>query len=185
MATVNDLKWLEEWGKIEDYRKIILEVVKARLDLAWPYNYKALDVLAVMPTTVLPGFKDQLTKIADLPGSTLGAVELKKAVKPLLEKAKEEQGKLDEADFKAKQAAIAEMWGGLWANQPGQGVAYNYPMGTPGFYNPYLQWQPPRVAQAAAAAWAGKPPEGWQPWVLNPVPSAPPSTYPILGWPRP
>jgi len=109
LATANELRSMEEWGKVEDYRKVILEVIKARLDLPWPYSYKALDILAVMPVTSLMGFTEQLKKLSALPTSVLGAAEVKKAAAPLLGKAKAEKAKVDEADAKAKQEAVLQV----------------------------------------------------------------------------
>lgn len=177
LCDVWDLKCLEDWGKDESHRKTIMEVVKSRLDLPWPHNYKALDVLAVMPLSESLALIDKLKSISELPASTEGGAELKKAVKPILDKAEAEKKKNEEEEFKKKQEAISAMWGGLWANDhaakaPG-GLAA---AGWYGWQYPYQVV--PGVPAQAQVGWNSKAPEGWSPYVLAPVPLG---NYPNMG----
>ena len=180
MCDVWVLENLEDWGKDENRRKIILEVLKARLDLPWPQNYKAIDVLNVMPAGSLVDFIDKLKTFAESPNTVVGATELKKIAKPVLEKAENEKKKTEEEEMKKRQEAIASMWGGLWADNlvkaPGA-------LASAGFYGWQYPYQVvPGVQAQSSVTWQSKAPEGWTPYVLAPVPLG---NYPVLGWPRP
>lgn len=180
MCTVWDLKCLEDWGKDEEHRKVIMEVIRSRLELAWPHNYKALDVLSVMPVGETVGLIDKIKSFAESPNTVEGGAELKKIAKPILDKAEGEKKKMEEEEMKKKQEAVVAMWGGLWANdhvrQPGALTASGYY----GWQYPYQVV--PGVPAQAGVEWRSKAPEGWSPYVLAPVPLG---NYPVLGWPRP
>jgi hypothetical protein len=172
MAPAEDIKRLEEWCKNEEYRKVIVEVVKSRLDLGWPYNYKALDVCGVIPVGDLLGLLEQLTKLNESAASVEGAAEIKKLAKPLVDKANGEKKKQEEEEFAKQQAAIAAMWGGLWHNAPAQAQLQLGNAGWGGYPYPYNMV--PGTA-AAVPPWqavidALGTPEGWTPWVLQPYP---------------
>jgi len=156
------LNRFEEWGKIEGPRKIIMEVLRSRLDLGWPYNYKALDLLTVMPLTELVPLADQMRALADSSAGVEGGAELKKLAKPLYEKAMGEIRKGEEDEARRKQEAITAMWGGLWANEIGRPRAGGW-YGRD--YQAAYPWagMSPGVAAQAEQQWAGRPPEGWQP----------------------
>ena len=180
MCTVWDLQCLADWGKDEEHRKAIMGVIKARLDLPWPHNYKALDVLSVMPVSEYVGLIDKLKGIADSPASVEGAAELKKIVKPILEKAEGEKKKAEEEEMKKRQDAITAMWGGLWANGGAKAPGGLAQAGWYGWQYPYQVV--PGVPAQAQISWNSKAPEGWTPYVLAPVSYG---SYPVLGWPRP
>ena len=138
-----------------------MEVVKARLDLPWPYNYKALDLLSIMPAPELVPIVDKLKSLADAPNTMKGAGELKKLAKPLAEKAMGEVKKVEEEEARKKQEAITAMWGGLWANEVGRPG----PWRSTGWGGE--KWYPwshilPGVAVQAEMQWAGYAPDGWQ-----------------------
>lgn len=182
LCTVWDLKCLEDWGKDEAHRKVIMEAVKSRLDLSWPYNYKALDVLSVMPVSEMLGVIDKLKALAESPNTVEGGAELKKMAKPIYDKAVAEGKKVEEEEMKKKQEAITAMWGGIWANtnqqlkaQGALGMA-----GWGGWQYPYQVV--PGVPAQAGVEWSSNAPNGWQSYVMAPIPLA---NYPILGWPRP
>ncbi|WVF68510.1 hypothetical protein IAT40_003277 [Kwoniella sp. CBS 6097] len=162
-----ELGWLEEWAKNEAYLKVIMEVIKARIELNWPYNYKALLILGKMPAGELVGLAEKLGKLNDAPATMEGAKHLKELAKPLNEKAKAEIAKKEEADAKAKQEAIQAMWGGLWANN-----SYTAPaLQSAGWMGwPYPYSVPPGVARGAMGEWAGKPPDGWKPTPITALP---------------
>lgn len=69
MCSEGDKRNLEEWGKNDEYRKAIMAVIKARLDLPWPYNYKALDALSCMPVSEMAAVLDKTTKLAEVAAS--------------------------------------------------------------------------------------------------------------------
>jgi hypothetical protein len=162
LCDANQLKWFEEWAKNVDYRKIIMDVLKTRLDLGWPYAYKALDILAVMPAGELVGLNEKITKLNE--GTGEGSAENKKLIKPMLEKIKGEIGKQEAEEMKKKEEAVMAMWGGMWANngfvqpqlaqQGWGGVPYPYSAAgiVPGVPHPQVEWK-------------SKAPEGWQPYV--------------------
>lgn len=174
LCDANQLEWFKEWAKNDDYRKLIMEVLKVRLDLGWPYNYKALDILAVMPVGEIISVNDKLVKLGE--GSGEGNVEIKKLVKPLLEKVKTEQGKLEIEEMKKKEAAVLAMWGGIWAND-----GYRYPQlaagGWGGFPYPYSAAGIAPGIAPPPVEWQSKAPEGWQPYVIIPIPSYPKNSY--------
>lgn len=181
LCDVWDLQCLTDWGKDEAHRKTIMEVIKSRLDLPWPHNYKALDVLAVMPLSEAVALHDKLKALSETPASTEGAAELKKIVKPILEKVEAEKKKAEEEDFKKKQEAISAMWGGLWAND--QAAKAPGGLAAAGWYGWQYPYQVvPGVPAQAQVGWNSKAPEGWSPYVSAPVPLG---NCPILGWPRP
>lgn len=174
------LKCLEDWAKDDAYRKVIIEVISSRLDLPWPHNYKALDILGVMPLGSTLELYDKVKALAEAPSSVVGGAELKKLAKPLADKADEERKKQEEQEMNKRQAAIAAMWGGLWADN-----ATNAPAGltAAGFYGWQYPYQVvPGVPAQAPVQWTSKAPEGWTPYVLAPVPLG---NCPVLGWPRP
>ncbi|KAK4684333.1 hypothetical protein P7C73_g5852, partial [Tremellales sp. Uapishka_1] len=182
LARKEELDLLKEMAKNDDHRKIIMAVIKGRLDLPWPYNYKALDVLENMPAGEILDCKDKLEKLATLATTVYGAPELKRKANPLVEKAKTEATRKEEEDAKKQQETIAAMWGGLWSNPPraaaDQWSGWPYPYGSP-----------PGVAAAQSMAWPGRPQEGWNPWVTTctPYPQPSYSYYPpppiVYGWP--
>ena len=171
---------LGDWAKNEDYRKIIMEVVKINLDLAWPYNYKAVDILSVMPESAMLENHDKLKALSETPNSERGAAELKKIVKPLLEKADAAKKKKDDEEAEEIQKAIIGMWGGLWANN-GQVPGNLNQAGWHGYQYPWNG--APGVAAQAVSEWKGKAPDGWTGWVCHPVPMPNPGPT-IFGWPR-
>ncbi|KAK1923658.1 hypothetical protein DB88DRAFT_308209 [Papiliotrema laurentii] len=162
------LKCLEDWAKDDAYRKVIIEVISSRLDLPWPHNYKALDILGVMPLGSTLELYDKVKALAEAPSSVVGAAELKKLAKPLADKADEERKKKEEQEMNKRQAAIAAMWGGLWADN-----ATNAPAGlaAAGFYGWQYPYQVvPGVPAQAPVQWTSKAPEGWTPSSITPVP---------------
>lgn len=166
----------------EAQRKVIMEVVKSRLNRGWPYNFKALDLLGVMPVSELAGLADKLKALTESPATTEGSAELKKLAKPLFDKAMVEVRKAEEEEARKKQEAITAMWGGLWANHVGRPAQIN--TGWDGYTYPWGQIPPGVSASVSAPAqvqWTGQGPEGWQSWVL--VPRATPN--PTWGWPMP
>lgn len=161
------LAWYEEWGKTESYRKIIMEVLKARLELSWPYNYKALMILAKMPDPAIVTLHEQLGKLSEAADSVVGAEHIKKIAKPIFERSVKEKKKKEDEEAKKKQEAIAAMWGGLWAND-----GYTAPaIATNGWAGwPYPYPMPPGVAAQMMADWKGKGLEGWQPAPITTLP---------------
>jgi hypothetical protein len=106
-------KHLEDWAKNDEYRKSIMVVIKARLELPWPYKYKALDILSVMPVSDIADCLPLIQKLNESATSVEGAQHLKTMSKGSLEKGKKEKDRVEEEDAKKKMAAVAEMWGGL------------------------------------------------------------------------
>lgn len=182
MCSEGDKRNLEEWGKNDEYRKAIMAVIKARLDLPWPYNYKALDALSCMPVSEMAAVLDKTTKLAEVAASVEGAQHLKQMAKGVVEKGKKEKDRVEEEEAKKRMAAVAEMWGGLWSNQPTAQSAAQVGMMQQGWGGwPYPWAGPPGVAMPQMAsgggmgmgmgpAWNSKAPEGWTPWVVTPVP---------------
>ncbi|WVW86877.1 hypothetical protein I302_108932 [Kwoniella bestiolae CBS 10118] len=162
-----ELKWFEQWGKNVDTRKVIMDVLKGRLELDWPQNYKALIILGKMPEGELEGLEEKLGKLADSAQTVEGFKHIKELAKPLHEKAKAGLAKKEEEEMKKKQAAIQAMWGGLWANDGYTAPALQYG-GWKGW--PYPYDAPPGIARAAAAQWPGKPPDGWIPTAITALP---------------
>jgi hypothetical protein len=163
MCSEADRLNIAEWSKVESNRKVIMEVIKSRLDLGWPYSYKALDLLSIMPLAELIPLHDKLKAFNDSANTVEGHSDLKKAAKPLLDKVEGEKKKIEEEEVKKKQEAILQMWGGLWTNEAGKtGVT---PWG--GYQYPYQVV--PGVPAQAGVPWMGQPPSGWQPWVLTPT----------------
>lgn len=168
LCDANQLEWFKEWAKNDEYRKLIMDVVKARLDLGWPYNYKALDILTVMPIGEIMGVQDKLGKLAE--GAGEGSVEVKKLAKPLVDKAKAEATRLEGEEMQKKEAAVLAMWGGMWANN-----GYTYPQlsaaGWGGFRYPFSAAGIPPGVAPPPVEWKSKAPEGWQPYVLFSLPA--------------
>ncbi|WVR08006.1 hypothetical protein IAU60_005050 [Kwoniella sp. DSM 27419] len=161
-----ELMWIEEWAKTESYRKVIIEVLKARIDLAWPYNYKTLQLLGKMPASTLADFADKLSKLADSAQTVTGFKHLKELAKPLHEKAKAEVAKKEEEEATKRQEAIMAMWGGLWTNAAHVPAAIQS-AGWGGW--PYPHTSPPGV-QYLGSQWAGKPPDDWKPTPITSLP---------------
>lgn len=163
----------EKWAADNsNARKVIMEVVKARLDMGWPYDYKALDLLGVMPLAELVGLSDKLKVISETPSSTTGSSELKKIAKPLLDKAMAELRRQEDEEARKKQEAITAMWGGLWANEIGRPAA-----ASGNGWDPWPSSNGPVLGGGMAQAKGqriGQGAEGWQPWVI--APTAPTST---------
>lgn len=165
LCDAHRLKWFEDWGKNEEYRKIIMDVLKVRMELSWPYNYKALDILAVMPVSELPGVLDKLTKLNETSGVE-GFQEIKKVVKPLIEKAEAEKKKNEEEEMKKREAAVMAMWGGMWANDGfKQPTLAGYGWG--GFPYPYSGAGIVPGVSPPGVEWKSNAPAGWQPYVFN------------------
>ncbi|ORY34700.1 hypothetical protein BCR39DRAFT_556212 [Naematelia encephala] len=167
MCDETSKKLLESWSKTDEYRAVIVDVVKTRLDLGWPYNYKALDILSFMPLGDITGLYDKLKALSESPASVEGAAELKKAAKPFVDKVDAEKKKAEDEEASKKQQAIAAMWGGLWADDATRRQAQIASAGWGGWPYPWLQ--APGVS-AQAVAWPGKGPEGWQPSSITPMP---------------
>lgn len=150
----------------ENKRKIILEVLKARLDLGWPYNYKSLDIMAYLPPDYLVPMLDKLSEFAAPPQSVVGATQLKEVAGRFIEKVKAEKAKKEAEDFDKQQKEIAAMWSGLWANRPSAPV---YP-GHVFFPNTAQQPVPypyvPPGLSCPPVTWASKAPEGWSSYVV-------------------
>ena len=169
MCTERDAAIIGDWCKNENYKKIIMEVIEARIDLAWPYNYKVLDLLGACPLGMVVEMTGKVKGLAESASGVEGAADLKKIGKALLDKAEKEKGKMDEEEAKKRQEAIKAMWGGLWAND-----GFRYPAGLAqpgwtGWQHPYQYVGAPGVpAQAAAVEWRSKAPEGWAPYVCYP-----------------
>ena len=171
------LATFEKWAADNlNARKVIIEVVKARLDMGWPYNYKALDLLGVMPVGEVVGLSDKLRAITETPPSTKGSSELKTIAKPLLERAMAQIERVEEEEARRKQDAIAAMWGGIWANEVGRPAAV--------LGNRWDSWpscfgrvRGDETAQARAQG-IGQGSEGWQPCVIVPTPLPTPMPTP-------
>ncbi|WVO17178.1 hypothetical protein L204_104870 [Cryptococcus depauperatus] len=161
------LAWYEDWGKNEEYCKIIMDVLKSRLALEWPYNYKALLILGKMPVGAIVTVHDQVAKLADVADAVRGAEHLKKLAKPIFEKSSAEKKKQEDEANKKKAEAITAMWGGLWTNN-----SYTAPALASAGWNgwPYPYPMPPGVAEQLASQWKGKNPEGWQPAPITALP---------------
>lgn len=119
------LAWYEERGKTESYQNVIMEVLKGRLELSWPYNYKALMILTKMPDSAIVTLHEQLEKLADAADSVVGAKHIKKIAKPILERSAKEKKQKEDEGAKKKQEAITAMWGGLWANDGYTALSYS------------------------------------------------------------
>lgn len=153
--------YIGEWAKNAEYRKIIMGVVKARLDLAWPYNYKALDILSIMPSSELAALHEKLKSFSEGASTIEGGAELKKIVKPILKKAEEEMKTAEAEDMAKKQEAMLSMWGGIWANNTPAPAMQNMNM---------YGWAGPPGLPAHAMGYQTKAPDGWTPYVMVPVP---------------
>ncbi|OCF61822.1 hypothetical protein L486_01484 [Kwoniella mangroviensis CBS 10435] len=181
----NELAHFERWAKNDDFKKVIMDVLKARLELDWPHNYKALTILGKMPEGELEGLVEKLGKLADSAQTVEGFKFIKELAKPLHEKAKAALAKKEEEEMKKKQADIQAMWGGLWANDGyiTPTLQYGGYMGWPYPYN-----APPGIARAAMAEWPGKPPDGWSPYVImrRAAPTSAGALYPYIydPWPK-
>lgn len=180
LCDANQLEWFKEWAKNDEYRKLIMGVLKTRLDLGWPYNYKALDILAVMPPSELLPLAEKLGKLAE--GSGEGSAEVKKLAKPLVEKGKAEAAKAEAEEMKKKEAAVLAMWGGMWAND-----GYKHPQlaagGWGGFPYPYSAAGIAPGVAPPPVEWQSKAPAGWQPYVY--LPPGYPGAVPIIPYPPP
>lgn len=178
LCDANQLEWFKEWAKNDDYRKLIMDVLKTRLDLGWPYNYKAIDILAVMPVSELLPLAEKLGKLAEASGE--GSAEVKKVVKPLVDKVKAEAAKAEVEEMKKKEAAVLAMWGGMWAND-----GYRYPQlaasGWGGFPYPYSAAGIVPGVAPPPVEWISKAPEGWQTYVS--FPPRYPGTVPFNPFP--
>lgn len=148
MCSEQEKRNLEEWSKNDEYRKAIMGVIKTRLDLPWPYNYKALDILASMPVGEMVACLDKVTKLHDSAAAVEGAQHLKAAAKGIVEKANKEKARVEEEEAKKRMAAVAEMWGGLWANQPTTAQVTLGQQGFAGWPYPWRQLPPGVAAQA-------------------------------------
>ena len=189
MCDKHQLSLIESWARDDPNRSTILEVVRSRLDLGWPYNYKALDVLSVLPVGSIMDLEARIASLADAPATMEGHSELKKIAKPLVEKIKGEKAKREEIEAKDRQTQIQAMWGGMWANQLGQ--QHHQP------YGAYQPWTTPASVpvQMAQAPPQHRPPpsqdlgsgavDGWNSWVLVPVPNPISRDIPsVFGYPR-
>ena len=189
MCSDADKRKFEAWITNDEFRSAILSVIASRLELGWPYNYKALDLLSLMPLKELMSVAEKVQKVADSPPDAEGAAHLKTAAKPLLDKVAKEKARVEEEEANKRMKEVANMWGQLWCNmpnqQPSQQVAVQQPQlpvgaagqgqgaGWAGYAYPYRQI-PPGVAAAAPAAappvagvtsggWDSKAPQGWTP----------------------
>lgn len=180
MCSDVDKKAFEAWMKNEEYKKAIIEVCKSRLDLGWPYNYKSLDLMSVFSGAEIASLNDQIQKLSDSDNTVEGSTHLKQAAKPLLEKIKKEKEKQEEEEAKKRMAAVADMWGQLWSNQPTQSQLAAQHGGWAGWPYPWTQ-MPPGVAAQAGVEWQSKAPAGWTPWVVQPVPMG---GFPVQGFPN-
>lgn len=179
MCSDADKKKFEAWITNDEFRAAILGVISARLDLGWPYNFKALDLLALMPLKELMSVAEKVQKVYDSPAEAEGSAHLKAAAKPLLEKVAKEKARAEEEEANKRMKEVADMWGQLWCNMPNQNMQQQQQMGQQGpgwggWAYPYRQI-PPGVAVAAPAApagapagamgpgWESKAPQGWTP----------------------
>ena len=179
MCDSRAIEWFKTWSEHPNQRKVIMDVIKDRLDFGWPYNYKSLDLLSIMPTTELTPLADKLKGFSESAASVIGSAELRKISKPLVDKVNVEIRKAEEEDARKRQDAITALWGGLWANHIGQPV----PRQMPGWDGWQWSWDavPSGVAPPGQTQGSGRSPEGWQPWVFTPYP-----TYsPTVRWPMP
>lgn len=173
MCSEADKKNLESWAKNDEYRKAIMGIIKARLELPWPYNYKAMDILTCMPVGEIADCLPLITKLNEVAAAVEGAQHLKAISKGLVEKGKKEKDRQEAEEAGKRMAAVAEMWGGLWSNQPNSNTAQQVMQQQAGWGGwPYPYRCPPGVAMPPASApeWAGRAPEGWTPWVICPIP---------------
>lgn len=181
MCSDADKKKFEAWITSDEFRAAILSVISSRLELGWPYNYKALDLLTLMPLKELMSVADKVQKVSDCPADAEGATHLKAAAKPLLDKVKKEKDRQEEEEANKRMKEVADMWGQLWCNMPNQQLSQQVMMQQPaagqagqgqppwaGYAYPYRV--PPGVAAPAApaaaqegAGWESKAPQGWTP----------------------
>ena len=181
MCTERDAAIIADWCKNDDYKKTIIEVIKARIDLPWPYNYKTLDLLAACPLEMAVELLDKVKGLAEAAGSVEGSAHLHKTGKALLDMAEKEKAKMDEDEAKKRQKAIMAMWGGLWANNGYKVPGALAQAGWGGWQYPYQMVGPPGVPAQGNVEWKSNAPEGWQGYVLAPVPLY---RGPIVGWPK-
>lgn len=165
LAALDQVERVVILAQDEHKRKIILDVLKSRLDLGWPCNYKALDIMAHLPPAYLVPMLDKISEFAIPAQSMVGATQLKEVTSRFIDKVKAEKEKQDAEEFEKKQKEIAAMWSGLWTNQPAQPV---YPAhlcfphtAQPPVPYPYV---PPGLT-CPPVAWSSKAPEGWTSWV--------------------
>lgn len=159
---------LNRFAEDEDLRKIIVDVLSARLDLEWPHNYKALEVAGALAPKALIKQLPKLEKLCTPANGVYGQVEIRTICKPLYDKVK--KAKKDEDDEKKKKAdeAIMGMWGGLWHNQKPKDVpaTISFPVsGYPPHWEHPFPFHPP--AAPTTSAWQGRPPAGWKPWTAD------------------
>lgn len=151
----------------ERKRKIILEVLKSRLNLSWPCNYKALDVLSNLPADCLVGMLDQLSEFASPAAGVYGADELKKVTNTFIEKVKAEKAKKEAEEFEKKQKEVSAMWGPLWTNSPPVPAFPGHICFPTTAHRPVpYPYVPPGIS-CPPVTWPNGAPEGWSTWVTH------------------
>lgn len=124
--------YIKTWIESEDSRKAIMSVVTERLGQPWPCNYKALDILTLMPVGELSGVFGKLTELSKKEGEE--GKHLKALAEPLIKKVQAEKDKKAAEEAKKREAAVAAAWGGLINPAAIQiqcppTVSFGYPMG--------------------------------------------------------
>ncbi|BEJ12410.1 hypothetical protein CspHIS471_0208700 [Cutaneotrichosporon sp. HIS471] len=167
LADAQQIEALVTLAKDESKRKIILEILKGRLALDWPYNYRALDILSNLEPEHLIGLLDDISKYASPAAGVLGDEHLKTVTNSFIEKVKAARAKKEADEFDKKQKEMMAVWGPLWTNQPAAPV---YPAH---LFFPHTASQPvpypyvPPGLNCPPVTWSSRAPEGWTSWVLH------------------
>lgn len=165
LADAHQIDGIVTLAKDETKRKIILEVLKGRLALQWPYNYRALDIMANLAPEHLVGMLDDISKYASPAAGVLGGEHLKAVTNSFIDKVKAAKAKKEADEFEKKQKEMMAMWGPLWTNQPAAPVypahlCFPHTASQPVAY-PYV---PPGLS-CPPVTWSSRAPEGWTSWV--------------------
>ncbi|CAK9784544.1 hypothetical protein CC85DRAFT_299990 [Cutaneotrichosporon oleaginosum] len=165
LAHPGDIQNIVSLAKDEGKRKIILEVLKSRLGLGWPYNYRALDILSNLDPTYLIGMLDDISKFASPAAGVFGGEQLKLVTNTFIDKVKAAKKKKEDDELAKKHAEMMAMWGPLFTNEPAKPVypAHLFFPHTASRPVPY-PYVPPGL-NCPPVTWANTAPEGWTSWV--------------------
>ncbi|GMK55086.1 hypothetical protein CspeluHIS016_0201420 [Cutaneotrichosporon spelunceum] len=171
LAETQQIKTLATLAKDESKRKIILEILKGRLALDWPYNYRALDILFYFEPEHLIGLLDDISKYANPADGVWGGEHLKAVTNTFIDKVKAAKAKKEAEEFDKKQQEIMAMWGPLWTNQPAAPVYPGH------LFFPHTASQPvpypyvPPGLGCPPVAWSSSAPVGWTSTKVKPPPA--------------